>query len=150
MADPRAVLFACNLNRVRSPMAEALARRIGGPGLYTDSCGLIAADDIDPFVWAVMAEIGVDLADHQPKAFEAVADQPFDLIVSLTPEAQRRAEAIALGRAVETEYWPIPDPTLAGGSREQRLDAYREAREDLKRRLVQRFGKTSTSSGRSG
>jgi protein-tyrosine-phosphatase len=141
-----AVLFACNLNRVRSPMAAALARRIGGDRLYTDSCGLVAAEEIDGFAAAVMAELGLDLTEHAPKTFEAVRDRPFDLIVSLTPEAHRRAEEIARDRGIAAEYWPAADPTEEGGSREQRLTAYRAVRDELKRRLTERFGRP----GRSG
>ena len=138
---PAAILFACNLNRVRSPMAAALAQSMG---LIADSCGLLAADEIDPFAAAVMAEIGADLTAHAPKAFEAVPAGAFDLVVSLTPEAHRRAEANTTMGGPASEFWPIDDPTLASGSREQRLEAYRAVRQDLKRRLAARFGQAST------
>ena len=132
---PGAALFACNFNRVRSPMAEALAKRLLGDRVYVDSCGLKAeaeAEGADPFVRAVMAELGFDLEQHQPKTF--------DLIISLTPEAQHRAVELTRHRAAEIEYWPTHDPTLADGSRENRLAAYREVRDALARRLVERFG----------
>lgn len=140
---PGAVLFACNFNRVRSPMAEVLAKRLLGDRVYVDSCGLKAEADVegaDPFVGAVMAELGFDLADHQPKTFDELHDDSFDLIISLTPEAQHRAVELTRHRAAEIEYWPTHDPTLADGSRENRLAAYREVRDALARRLVERFG----------
>jgi protein-tyrosine-phosphatase len=145
---PGAVLFACNLNRVRSPMAEALLKRLVGDRIFVDSCGTRtarleadAADSaaIDPFAAEVMAEIGCDLSRHNAKIFDDLQDSSFDLIISLTPEAQHRAVEMARGRAVEIEYWPTFDPTLAEGSREARLAAYRQVRDMLAARIVDRF-----------
>ena len=144
---PSAVLFACNLNKVRSPMAAALMRRRYGAAVYVDSCGLRAADVVDPFAVAVLDELGVDISEHEPKSFEAVEDQSFDLVVSLTPEAQHRAVERARGQAVDIEYWPVMDPTLTEGSRDQRIEAYRQTRDELDRRLLERFGRPSTFGG---
>ncbi|MDP2215115.1 low molecular weight phosphatase family protein [Phenylobacterium sp.] len=140
---PGAILFACNFNRVRSPMAEMLARRLLGDRAFVDSCGLKSEADVegaDPFVCAVMAELGLDLEAHAPKTFDELNDDSFDLIISLTPEAQHRAVELTRHRAAEIEYWPTHDPTLVEGSREHRLAAYREVRDALARRLVERFG----------
>src|ERR1700735_650435 len=111
-----AVLFACNLNQVRSPMAEALLKRMVGTRVYVDSCGLrrpaMVHDDVrdedveagvDPFVKAVMAELGCDVARHRPKTFADLEDSSFDLVISLTPEAQHRAVELARGRAADIE-----------------------------------------------
>jgi protein-tyrosine-phosphatase len=147
---PGAVLFACNLNRVRSPMAEALLKRLVGDRIFVDSCGLrrpASADDekdgaglkIDPFAEAVMAEVGCDLSSHRVKTFEELNDASFDLVISLTPESQHRAVELTRGRAAEIEYWPTFDPTLAEGSREARLTAYREVRDALAARIAKRF-----------
>jgi protein-tyrosine-phosphatase len=144
---PGAVLFACNFNRVRSPMAAALMRLIYGDRIFVDSCGLKPGEEIDPFVVAVMDEVGADLSHHQGKRFEDLDDGSFDVVISLTPEAQHRAVEMARGRAVDVEYWPTMDPTLASGSREAVLDAYRKVRDDLRTRILQRFGKPSTFGG---
>jgi len=144
---PGAVLFACNYNRVRSPMAEALTRLIYGDRIHVESCGLRAGGNIDPFAVAVIDEVGVDLTGRQGKSFEDLDDGFFDLVISLTPEAQHRAVEMARGRAIDIEYWPIADPTLAAGSREMVLDAYREVREALRVRILERFGKPSTFGG---
>ncbi|MDB5447803.1 MAG: phosphotyrosine protein phosphatase [Phenylobacterium sp.] len=146
---PGAVLFACNYNRVRSPMAEGLLRRIAGNRIFVDSCGLKHAPDsaveygqaseIDPLVAQVMAEVGCDLSDFRVKTFDELQDDSFDVVISLTPEAQHRAVEIARGRAAEIEYWPTLDPTLAEGSRETRLAAYRDVRDALARRIQRRF-----------
>jgi Protein-tyrosine-phosphatase len=146
---PDAVLFACNLNRVRSPMAEALLKRLVGDRVFVDSCGLraAAADEdegqpgADPLAVEVMGELGCDLSAHRPKTFDELEDDSFDLIISLTPEAQHRAVEMTRGRASEIEYWPIFDPTLSEGSREARLEAYRHVRDVLAARIAERFGR---------
>lgn len=142
---PGAVLFACNFNRVRSPMAERLMRRVLGDRVYVDSCGLRRDErederGPDPFAEAVMAELSCDLGDHRPKTFDDLDPDSFDLVISLTPEAQHRAVEMTRGRASEIEYWPIFDPTLSEGSREARLAAYREVRDALAARIAERFG----------
>ncbi|OXE35410.1 MAG: low molecular weight phosphatase family protein [Phenylobacterium zucineum] len=144
---PGAVLFACNFNRVRSPMAEALLMRDFGDRVYVDSCGVKldarAADlgAVDPFVEAVMAEVGCDLSRHRAKTFDDLNADAFDLVVSLTPQAQHRAVEMTRGRAVTIEYWPTYDPTEANGSREARLASYRGVRDALAAHLTHRFGK---------
>ncbi|MCF8506425.1 MAG: low molecular weight phosphatase family protein [Caulobacter sp.] len=147
---PGAVLFACNFNRVRSPMAEALMKMIYGDRVFVDSVGLrreAGEKEVDPFAAAVIDEIGGDLAGFRPKLFDDLEDESFDMVISLTPEAQHRAVELARGRAVDIEYWPTLDPTLADGTREQRLDAYRQVRDELARRIRERFGKASTFGG---
>jgi protein-tyrosine-phosphatase len=94
----------------------------------------------DPFVEAVMGELGCDLSGHRPKTFDELEDNSFDLVVSLTPEAQHRAVELARSRAADIEYWPTFDPTLIDGSREARLEAYRAVRDTLARRIAERFG----------
>lgn len=139
-------------------MAEALLKRLVGDRVYVDSCGLklpaMTHDDdrdedvdagVDPFVQAVMAELGCDLGGHRPKTFDELEDASYDLVVSLTPEAQHRAVELARGRSAEIEYWPTFDPTLIDGSREARLSAYREVRDGLARRIAERFGRPSPS-----
>lgn len=144
---PGAVLFACNFNRVRSPIAESLFKRMVGDRIYVDSCGLrppsLDGDPLktglDPFAGIVLAELGGDFEGHRPKTFDDLNDASFDLVISFTPHAQHRAVELTRGRAVEIEYWPILDPTLVEGSRESRLIAYRETRDAIDARLRERF-----------
>jgi protein-tyrosine-phosphatase len=134
----RALLFACNLNKVRSPMAAAMAREKLGSTVRVESCGLHAADAVDPFAVATMAEAGIALEDHEPKSFADLSygeADSFDLIVVLTPEAKAKVGALAARLGARVEYWPIPDPTLASGNREQMMEAYRETRDLLRKRL---------------
>jgi len=147
---PGAVLFACNHNRVRSAMAEGLMKLLFGDRVYIDSCGMRHDEgdaEPDPFMVAVMDELGADMTRHRSKTFDELEDESFDVVVSLTPEAQHRAVELARGRAVELEYWPTHDPTLAMGSREAVLDAYREVRDALAERLKARFGQPATFGG---
>jgi len=122
-----------------------------GDRVYIDSCGMRRDEDDggepDPFMVAVMDELGADLSRHRSKTFDELEDESFDLVVSLTPEAQHRAVELARGRAVELEYWPTHDPTLAMGSREAVLDAYREVRDALVERIKARFGQPATFGG---
>ena len=151
MADlPGAVLFACNYNRVRSVMAESLLKLMFGDRIYVDSCGVRRDEDDgepDPFVVAVMDELGADVSHHRPKTFDQLEDDSFDLVISLTPEAQHQAVELARGRAVDLDYWPTHDPTLALGPREEVLAAYRETRDALAARIRARFGQTATFGG---
>lgn len=143
------MLFACGLNRIRSPMAAGLMRRLHGPAVFVDSCGVRSDREAlaDPFAWAVMDEVGVDLSGHAPRTFEDLAGETFDVIVSLSPEAHHRAVEFARGGGAELEYWPMLDPTLTTGSRETVLGAYRDLREALEARIRARFPVRKTFGG---
>jgi protein-tyrosine-phosphatase len=138
---PTSVLFACTQNAVRSPMAEALAKWLFGVRAYFDSAG-VQIGEVDPFVLAVLDEMGVDLHRHRVKALEDVDPGEFDLIVSLSPEAHHAALELTRDVATEVEYWPTPDPSAVEGDRETRLSAYRAVRDALMTRMRSRFGAT--------
>jgi protein-tyrosine-phosphatase len=136
----RSVLFACSLNAVRSPMAEGLARAILGQRIYVDSAGL-STQPLDAFAVAALAELGIDIRDHNTQGFDDIAVDEFDVVVALSPEALDRAKELTRHTSVALEYWPTDDPTVdRGGSRESRLDAYRMVRDQLARRIRERFG----------
>ena len=139
---PASLLFACSENSVRSPMAEALAKRLYGQASYIDSVG-VRASDVDGFVASALDEIGIDVRRHHAKTFDDVDASSFDLIVTLSPEAHHRALEFTRGTAAEVEYWPVSDPSAVEGSREMRLDAYRMMRDQLLMRLKARFGASS-------
>jgi len=132
------VLFACTHNSIRSPMAEGLLKRLCGRSLYVDSAG-VREGELDPFALAVMAEMGIDLSGHRAKTFDQLEDTSFDLVVSLSPEAQHRAVEMTRTMACDVEFWHTFDPSVVEGSREVRLQAYREVRDVLWRRLRARF-----------
>lgn len=135
---PGAVLFACTLNSVRSPMAAALMRHLFGKFVYVDSAGA-RVGELDPMAVEVMEEIGIEIGKHKPRRFDDLEDTSFDLVITLSPEAQHKAVELTRTSAVELEYWPTVDPTAIEGSRNQRLDAYRAVRDELMRRIRARF-----------
>ena len=138
---PQAVLFACGLNSVRSPMAAGIFRYLFGRTAHVGSAG-VRKGELDPFAVAAMDEIGLDIEKHRPMTFEELADWEglnFDLIVTLSPEAHHKALDLSRTLAAEVEYWPTPDPTDVSGNREQRLDAYRAVRDHLMARIKDRF-----------
>lgn len=140
MADPpQSVLFACSMNAVRSPMAEAIMKHLFGRTVYVDSAGA-RRGEADPFMVAVLDEIGIDIADHRPKTFDDLEDFSYDLVVTLAPDAQHRALEVTRSIACEVEYWPTLDPTVVEGSRAIRLDAYRQVRDQIWKRITERFG----------
>lgn len=143
---PGTLLFACTYNRVRSPMARALMTRQFGGRLFVESCALRPAEttDPDPFMLQVMSEVGLDMSKHRPKTFAELEDGSFDLVVSLSTEAQRGATRFARNASVELLHWPTRDPTLVEGRRDAVLDAYRRTRDDLQAQIHRQFGAPST------
>jgi len=140
---PLAVLFACGLNSVRSPMAAALFAQMFGRAVYVGSAG-VRKGELDPFAVAAMAEIGIDISRHKPLTFEELDELEglnFDLIITLAPEAHHRALELTRTSGVDVEYWPTANPADIEGSREQKLDAYRAVRDQLMQRLRQRFSR---------
>jgi protein-tyrosine-phosphatase len=126
---------------VRSPIAAALLKQMLGASIYVGSAG-VRKGERDAFAAAAMEEIGIDMRAHRPMTFEEVDDLEglnFDLIVTLSPEAHHKALELTRTLAVEVEYWPTADPTAIEGSREQRLEAYREVRDQLERKIRSRF-----------
>ena len=119
-------------------MAEAILRHLAGKQIYVESAG-VRAGEADPFAVAVMEEIGIDLSRHTPQAIADLYDSSFDLVISLSPEAHHQALELTRTQAIDAEYWPTIDPTAAMGSREQILNAYREVRDTLFRRIKTRF-----------
>jgi protein-tyrosine-phosphatase len=146
--NPQAVLFACGLNSVRSPMAESLLQRMFPQGLYVKSAGA-RKGELDPFAVAVMEELGQDISGHKPMTFEELEDWEglnFDLIITLSPEAHHRALELTRTLAADVEYWPTYDPTRTDGNREQKLQAYRDVCDSLLLRIRKRFSKAGAAS----
>ena len=139
MSDlPGAVLFACTENALRSPMAESILKHLQGHRIYVDSVG-VRCGEIDSFAIEVLEEIGIDLSRHRSKNFDDLKDEYYDLIITLSPEAQHRAVELTRTMAVELEFWHTFDPSIVEGNRDSRLAAYRQVREQLMARIRERF-----------
>lgn len=131
---PTSILFVCGMNVIRSPMAETLARQILPPSIYVASAG-VKTGDRDPFVDVVLGECGLTLATDHPRLLEDLEDGFFDLIVTMSPEAHHVVLDRTGSDATAVEFWPLPDPSAATGSRQQILDAYRDLLARIEARL---------------
>ena len=139
MSDlPGAVLFACSENALRSPMAESILKHLHGHRIYVDSVG-IRAGELDGFAVEVLDEIGIDLSRHRSKNFDDLEDEYYDLIITLSPEAQHRAVELTRTMAVDLEFWHTFDPSIVEGNRDTCLAAYRKVRDRLLERIRDRF-----------
>ena len=135
---PSSVLFACTMNSVRSVMAEGILKKICGEKIYIDSVGKQAGDK-NGYMIQVMAEIGIDLSNHRSKTFVSLDDTSFDMIISLSPEAQHAAVELTRWMSCELIYWPTFDPDAIRGRRETRLEGFRQIRDDLIGRIETKF-----------
>ncbi|MCZ4090357.1 arsenate-mycothiol transferase ArsC [Sinorhizobium psoraleae] len=135
---PRSILFMCGMNAIRSPMAEALAKAALPKGTYVASAG-VRQGERDPFVDVVLAEVGLTIGRHQPRTLDELEDDYFDIIVTLAPEAHHVALELTRSMAVDVVYWPTPDPTVATGTREQIVAAYRAVRDHLAALITSRL-----------
>jgi protein-tyrosine-phosphatase len=139
LADlPGSVLFACTSNAIRSPMAEGYLKYLHGKRIYVDSVG-VRTGEPNGFAVAAMAEIGIDISNHQSKTFEDLQDTTFDIVISLSPEAQHKAVEMTRTMAIEVVFWNTLDPSVVEGSRETMLEAYRQVRDQLIARIHERF-----------
>lgn len=142
---PTSILFCCDYNAVRSPMAEGLMKRQFGKSIYVQSAGVRHDQEIDGFAIQVCAEIGVELSRHRSRSFEEMAEWgddlgAFDLIVALSPASLRHAHELTRTSAVEVMYWPIMDPTGLSEVRDEKLQNYRDARDQILSRIEETFG----------
>ena len=144
MALPGSVLFCCDHNAVRSPMAEGLMKQLHGTRIFVQSAGVRGDMEVDGFMITVAAELGIDITRHRTRSFEQMENwgddiDQFDLIVALSPAAQRHALERTREFHVEVQYWPTLDPTGLGETREEKLDAYRQTRDLLKAKILEEF-----------
>lgn len=145
---PQSVLFCCDHNAVRSPMAEGLMKKFYGTGTYVQSVGVKNDMEIDGFSIAVCSELDVQLDRHRSRSFDEMEEWgddlgSFDLIIALSPASQRRALELTRFYHLTVEYWPILDPTGLGETRDAKIAQYRAARDQIKDRLIDRFGPPS-------
>jgi len=141
---PSAVLFCCDHNSIRSPMAEALMKKLVGTQIFVQSAGVKSDHDIDGFAVAVCQEVDVELSKHKVRSFEDLEDwgerlDSFDLVVALSPTSHRRITELTKDHAVDVEYWVTADPTGKGESREDKLASYRAVRDDIVANIKLRF-----------
>jgi len=142
---PQSVLFCCDHNSVRSPIAEGLMKKLYGQRAYVQSAGVRSDMDVDGFAISVSAEMGIELSLHRTRSFDEMVEwgddlSSFDLIVALSPASQRAAQELTRFVHIDVEYWPIMDPTGLGETREAKLQVYRQTRDQIANRMIERFG----------
>ena len=120
-------------------MAEGIMKRFHGNRVYVDSVGTQRSERLDPLMVEVMKEIGVDMSRHHPKVFESLTDDSFDIAIALSPEAEALASDVTRYLDCEVRRWSIGDPTAAEGTREARLAAYRQARDQIQHKILELF-----------
>jgi len=132
---PSALLFCCTMNEIRSPIAEGLMKRYHGKRVFVDSAG-VHTGKLDPFMVEVMKEVGVDMTHHNPKTFENLTDDSFDTVISLSPHAQHKAVDLTRYMHCDVKFWNTFDPSLVEGTREAKLAAYRQVRDQLSQKIL--------------
>jgi len=147
--QPGSVLFCCDHNSVRSPMAEAILKAHIGKAIYAQSAGVVHERDIDGFAVAVCKEIEIELERHQTRSFEELSEtgdeiESYDLIIAMSPKAYEMAKQIFHDQSEKVEYWPIADPMAQGDAlhhetRDAILDEYRKVRDSIHQHIVKRF-----------
>jgi protein-tyrosine-phosphatase len=142
---PQSILFCCDHNAVRSPMAEGIMKKFYGTGTYVQSVGVKNDLEIDGFCIAVCQEVDVELSRHRSRSFDEMEQwgddlSSFDLVIALSPASQRRALELTRVFHLDVEYWPIMDPTGLGETREAKLDSYRQTRDQIIQQLTSRWG----------
>lgn len=142
---PQSILFCCDHNSCRSPMAEGIMKKFYGMSTYVQSAGVRSDMEIDGFAIAVCQEIDVELSRHRTRSFEDMEQwgddlSSFDLVVALSPASQRRALELTRFFHLDVEYWPILDPTGLGNTRDEKLAAYRQTRDQIIAKLKEKWG----------
>lgn len=141
---PSAVLYCCDHNSIRSPMAEALMKKLVGTQIFVQSAGVKSDNDVDGYAVAVCKELDVELSTHKVRSFEDLEDwgddlESFDLVVALSPASYARIKELTANYAVDVEHWETADPTGTGDNRDVKLAAYRAVRDDIIANIKQRF-----------
>jgi protein-tyrosine-phosphatase len=142
---PQSILFCCDHNAVRSPMAEGIMKKFYGTDTYVQSVGVTNDMEIDGFAIAVCKEIDVELSRHRSRSFDEMEQwgddlSSFDLVVALSPASQRRALELTRYFHLTVEYWPILDPTGLGETRDTKLASYRQTRDQIVTHLINHWG----------
>jgi len=149
---PNSILFCCDHNAIRSPMAEGMMKKFYGRRAYVQSAGVHNDGEIDGFAIAVCHEMGIELSRHRTRSFDemrAWGDDlgQFDLVVALTPASKHQALELTRHFHLDVEYWPIMDPSGLTEEREAKLALYRQSRDQIMKHMLARFGRPSEADG---
>lgn len=120
-------------------------KKFYGDRVYVQSAGVKGELEVDGFSVAVCDEIGVALHQHKVRSFDQMQEwgddlSAYDLIIALSPASQRKVLELTRYHHLEVEYWPVMDPTGLGTSRADKLAAYGQTRDQIRDRMLARFG----------
>ena len=120
-------------------------KKFYGTGTYVQSAGVHNDLEIGGFCIAACQEVGVELSRHRSRSFDEMQEwgddlSGFDLVVALSPASQRMALELTRIYHLEVEYWPIMDPSGMGEARDAKLERFRQTRDQIKERIIARFG----------
>jgi arsenate reductase (thioredoxin) len=136
MTAPRRVLFLCTHNSARSQMAEGLLRELGGPDYEVFSAGTVKTT-VRPEAVAVMSEIDIDISKQISKTLDQFLEECFDEVITVCDDANDVCPVFP--GAVSRRHWSIPDPSMADGSSDDRINACRLVRDELQVRIQETF-----------
>ncbi len=144
--SPHSVLFCCDYNSVRSPMAEGIFKKLVGKKIFVQSAGVYGRQEIDGFAVKVCSEIRVELDLHKVKSLVDLEKHggfvgSFDKVIALTPLSLNEIQKYIRFSSVETEFWEIDEPLKNDGSYEETLNSYRKTRDIIYKKLSERFRK---------
>jgi arsenate reductase (thioredoxin) len=127
------VLFLCTGNSCRSQMAEGWARHLKGDQIEAYSAG-IEAHGLNPDAVRVMAEAGVDIANHRSKLVSDLRGVDFDYVVAVCDNAHESCPLFP-GKAKVVHLGFDDPPRLAAnaGADQERLAPYRRVRDEIRR-----------------
>ncbi len=132
-----AVLFLCSANTARSQTAEAMLRHIAGDRFVAMSAGLAPGDAVHPLTLRVLEEKSIDTTGLRPKHVrEFLGTARVSTAITVCSGAAEACPTIWPG-PVEMRHWSIDDPAAVDGSEEERLAAFRVARDEIEAKIVE-------------
>ena len=129
---PTRVLFVCTHNSARSQMAEGMVRAWGGDRFEPVSAGT-EATQVRAEAIQVMREIGIDISEHTSKTIEPFMGEAFSWVITVCDTAKESCPVIP--GAKQQAHWSIDDPSAVEGDEQQRLEAFRKARDTIRDRV---------------
>ena len=138
------VLFCCNYNSVRSPMAEGILKNLFGKKIFVQSAGVFDTLEIDGFTVKVCNEINVKLSKHRVRSLREMEREggfigSFDLIIPLTKESSEEAYKYSNYSSVTIEDWIVDEPVKNENDINQTLYSYRKTRDIIFDKIKKRF-----------
>ena len=140
----QSVLFCCNYNSVRSPMAEGIFKKLIDQRIFVQSAGVFDTLEIDGFTVKVCDEINVKLSKHRVRSLKEMEKEGgftggFDLVVALTKESLEEVRKYSRYSSVMIEDWIVEEPVKDENDINQTIGSYRNTRDIILKKINERF-----------